>query len=57
MTETIGSVFYLDWEMQLMEWLQAHFGTEGFLFGLLSNLSAFGEELLRLLAEVYALLH
>ncbi len=46
MTETIGSVFYLDWEMQLMEWLQAHFGTEGFMFGLLSNLSAFGEELL-----------
>ncbi|MBR5094374.1 MAG: phosphatase PAP2 family protein [Oscillospiraceae bacterium] len=46
MTETIGNIFYLDWEMQLMEWLQAHIGSEGPLFWLISNLSAFGEQLL-----------
>ncbi len=41
-----GVIFYYDWEMRLMEWLQAAIGTEGFLFQLLSNLSAFGEQLL-----------
>ena len=46
MTETIGNIFYFDWEMQLMEWLQAHIGSEGFLFQLISSLSAFGEQLL-----------
>lgn len=46
MAETIGGIFYFDWEMRLMEWLQAHIGSSGFGFWLLSNLSAFGEELL-----------
>ena len=46
MTETIGNIFYFDWEMQLMEWLQAHIGSEGLLFQLISSLSAFGEQLL-----------
>jgi undecaprenyl-diphosphatase len=46
MTETAGAIFYFDWEMQLMEWLQAHIGSTGFGFWLLSNLSAFGEQLL-----------
>ena len=46
MAETAGAVFYLDWEMRLMEWLQAHIGSSGFGFWLLSNLSAFGEQLL-----------
>ena len=41
-----GVIFFFDWEMQLMEWLQAHIGESGFGFWLLSNLSAFGEELL-----------
>ena len=41
-----GTVFFFGWEMQLMEWLQAHIGSSGFGFWLLSNLSAFGEELL-----------
>ena len=44
--EAIGNIFYYDWEVQLMEWLQAHIGTDGFGFWLLSNLSAFGEQLL-----------
>ena len=46
MTEAIGNILYYDWEMQLMEWLQAHIGSEGVVFWLLSNLSAFGEQLL-----------
>lgn len=46
MAETIGNIFYFDWEIQLMEWLQAHIGSSGFGFWLLSNLSAFGEQLL-----------
>ena len=46
MTEAIGNILYFDWEMQLMEWLQAHIGSEGIVFWLLSNLSAFGEQLL-----------
>ena len=41
-----GTLFYFAWEMQLMEWLQAHIGTSGFGFWLLSNLSALGEQLL-----------
>ncbi len=46
MTQTAGAVLYYDWEMRLMEWLQAHISHSGFGFWLLSNLSAFGEELL-----------
>ena len=46
MAETAGAIFYLNWEMQLMEWLQAHIGSSGFGFWLLSNLSAFGEQTL-----------
>ena len=46
MTETAGSLFYFEWEMQLMEWLQARIGSTGIGFWLLSNLSAFGEEIL-----------
>ena len=46
MTEVIGSIFYFNWEIQLMEWLQARIGSEGLGFWLLSNLSAFGEQLL-----------
>lgn len=46
MPVTIGNIFYFDWEMQLMEFLQARIGNSGFGFWLLSNLSAFGEELL-----------
>ncbi len=46
MAEAAGAIFYFDWEMQLMEWMQANFGSGGFLFQILSNLSAFGEQLL-----------
>ena len=46
MAEAAGRFFFFEWEMQLMEWLQAHIGSEGIGFWLLSNLSAFGEELL-----------
>lgn len=46
MAEAIGAVFYFEWEMRLMEWLQAHIGSSGVGFWLLSNLSAFGEQLL-----------
>ena len=46
MAETAGSIFYFNWEMQLMEWLQAHIGSSGFGAWLLSNLSAFGEQIL-----------
>ncbi len=46
MAETTGVIFYYEWEMRLMEWLQARIGSSGFGFWLLSNLSAFGEQLL-----------
>lgn len=46
MAGTEGVLFYFDWEMRLMEWLQAHIGTSGVGFWLLSNLSALGEQLL-----------
>ena len=46
MAETAGVIFSFDWEMRLMEWLQSHIGTSGFGSWLLSNLSAFGEQLL-----------
>ena len=46
MPEAVGTIFYFDWEMQLMEWLQAHIGSSGIGFWILSNLSAFGEQLL-----------
>lgn len=46
MADVIGNNFFYDWELQLMEWLQAHIGSEGLGFWLLSNLSAFGEQLL-----------
>ncbi len=44
--ELTGASFFFDWEVQLMEWLQEHIGSSGFGFWLLSNLSAFGEQLL-----------
>ena len=40
------TLFYYDWEMQLMEWLQTGIGSSGFGFWVLSNLSLFGEQLL-----------
>lgn len=43
---TEGVVFFFDWEMRLMEWLQTHIGSSGVGYWLLSNLSAFGEEIL-----------
>ncbi len=46
MTAIQGAVFCFDWEMRFMEWLQAGIGSSGFGFWLLSNLSAFGEQLL-----------
>ncbi|MBR0107351.1 MAG: phosphatase PAP2 family protein [Lachnospiraceae bacterium] len=46
MTETLGTLFYLDWEMRFMVWLQALIGNSGIDFWIISNLSAFGEELL-----------
>ena len=46
MAEAAGVVFYMDWEMRLMEKLQESIGSSGFLFTLLSNLSALGEQLL-----------
>ena len=46
MAETTGLILYLKWEMELMEWLQAHIGSDGIIFWILSNLSAFGEQLL-----------
>lgn len=46
MSEAIGNIFFFDWEMRLMEWLQANIGSKGLGFWLLSNLSAFGEQLL-----------
>lgn len=44
--ELTGTSFFFDWEMRLMEWLQANLPHEGFGFWLLSSLSAFGEQLL-----------
>ncbi|MBQ3791734.1 MAG: phosphatase PAP2 family protein [Clostridia bacterium] len=41
-----GNLFFFEWEMQLMEWLQAQIGSSGFLYWLVSNLSALGEQLL-----------
>ena len=46
MTGVIGNVFFFEWEIRLMEWLQAHISQSGAGFWLLSNLSAFGEQLL-----------
>ena len=46
MMEAVGVTFAFDWEMRLMEWLQAHIGSSGFGFWLLSNLSALGEQML-----------
>ncbi len=46
MAQTAGAILYFDWEMRLMEWLQAHIGSSSLGFWLLSNLSAFGEQLL-----------
>ena len=40
MTEIVGNVFYFDWEIQLMEWLQAHIGSSGFGFCVLPRLLA-----------------
>ena len=42
---TEGLIFYFDWEMKLMEWLQAHISNSGFVFSILSNLSALGEQM------------
>ena len=42
---TEGLIFYFDWEMKLMEWLQAHISNSGFVFTILSNLSALGEQM------------
>ena len=39
-----GSIFFFDWEVALMEWLQSHLGAGGISF--ISLLSMFGEELL-----------
>ncbi len=46
MDETTGIILYYDWEMRLMEWLQDHIGSTGIGAWLLSNLSAFGEQML-----------
>lgn len=39
-----GNIFFLEWEVALMEWLQAHLGAGAISF--ISQLSMFGEELL-----------
>ena len=49
MAETAGAFFYFEWEMRLMEWLQDCIGGEGFVFRLLSGLSAIGEQLVLVL--------
>ncbi len=46
MDGTTGIILYYDWEMRLMEWLQDHIGSTGIGAWLLSNLSAFGEQML-----------
>ncbi|MBR6271834.1 MAG: phosphatase PAP2 family protein [Lachnospiraceae bacterium] len=46
MTEILGNYFFFEWEVQLIIWLQAHISTSGVGFWLISNLSAFGEQLL-----------
>ena len=43
----MGNIFYFDWEMQLMEWLQARIGSGGFGAWVLSNLSGLGEQTLK----------
>ena len=43
--EAAGLIFYFGWEMRLMEWLQAHISNSGFVFTVLSNLSALGEQM------------
>ena len=45
MAEAAGNVFFFEWEMRLMEWLQAHICGSGFVFQVLSWLSGFGEQL------------
>ena len=49
MTEIVGSNFFFDWEIRLMEWLQHAVGSEGPLLSVLSSFSAFGEQLLLVL--------
>ena len=44
--ETTGLIFYFGWEMRLMEWLQANITKNGNPFWILSNLSAFGEQMM-----------
>ncbi len=44
MTAVAGNLFYLNWELTLMEWLQAHLPSG--LIGAISLLSMFGEEML-----------
>ena len=46
MEGVLGNYLFFDWEMRLMEWLQAHLAGNGAVFWLLSNLSAFGEQML-----------
>ena len=46
MAGTAGVILYYNWEMRFMEWLQAHIGSSGAVFSILSNLSALGEQLL-----------
>ena len=46
MQDIAGVIFHFKWEMELMEWLQTHISTSGITFQILSNLSAFGEQLL-----------
>ena len=43
MTAVSGNTFYYDWEVSLMEWIQAHLGTFGTYAA--SFFSLFGEEL------------
>ena len=43
----MGNVFYFDWEVALMLWLQAHLGSFG--VKLASLCSAFGEEMILIL--------
>ena len=46
MPEVAGVILYYNWEMRLMEWLQSHISTTGFVFQVLSNLSALGEQMM-----------
>ena len=45
MAETAGNIFFFEWEMRLMEQLQARLPASGFFFQVLSWLSGFGEQL------------